>query len=298
VRLAAALCGTALSAGGLAACSLLLSTDDLSGAGSSPQGSDASTSDAPAADARPIEADVQPADAGASETSLDAGNPYVLAVLSDAPVLYLRLEESSGVLARDVTGEAKASYYGNFRLGAEGAFPGSRAIELDGGLGGVVALDAFDFSGTKPFTLEAWYRPTGHDEVYRFVTNLDAPKVGGLRQTLGVWTQGGQNGLELERYVDGENRTVWRSLPTIGEFHHVVATYDGATLRLYVDTQLAGASADARPSHAVGDLWFGSLDRYYGTLIGDLDEVAVYDKALPVARIAAHYDAALNQKQQ
>jgi hypothetical protein len=296
VRLAAALCGTALSAGGLAACSLLLSTDDLSGAGSSPQGSDASTSDALPADARPIEADAQAADAGASDASIDAGNPYVLAVLSDAPVLYLRLEESSGVLARDLTGEAKASYYGNFRLGVQGVFPGSRAIELDGGLGGVVALEDFDFSGTKPFTLEAWFRPTAHDEVWRFVTNLDARTSDGLRQSLGVWAHGDTDGFELERYVDGKNRSVWRSLPTIGEFHHMVATYDGGTLRLYVDTQLAGATTDARPSHAVGELWFGSLDRHYGTLIGDLDEVAVYDKALPVTRVVAHYDAALAQK--
>jgi hypothetical protein len=296
VRLAAALCGMALSTGGLAACSLLLSTDDLSGAGALPDGADASTSDAPPADARPVEADAGAKDADASDASLDAGNPYVLAVLSDAPVLYLRLEDSSGVLARDVNGEAKASYYGNFRLGAEGVFPGSRAIELDGGLGGVVALEAFDFSGTKPFTLEAWFRPTAYDQVYRFVTNLDAPKADGLRQELGVWTQT-DHYFELERFVEGEKRTVRTSLPTLGEFHHIVATYDGGLLYLYVDTQLAGATADARPSHAVGELWFGSLDRYYGTVIGVLDEVAVYDKALPVMRVVAHYEAATVQKQ-
>jgi hypothetical protein len=286
----------ALSAGGLAACSLLLSTDDLSGAGSPPEAADASTSDAPATDATPIEADAGATDAEASDASLDAGNPYVLAVLGDAPVLYLRLEESSGVLARDVTGKAMASYYGNFRLGAEGAFPGSRAIELDGGLGGVLALEAFDFSGTAPFTLEAWFRPTAYDEVYRFITNLDAPMGEGPRQSFGVWAQKDMNGIELERYADGGKRSVWGPLPTVGDFHHIVTTYDGATLRLYVDTQLAGTTADARPSLAIGELWFGSLDRYYGTVIGALDEVAVYDKALPATRVVAHYEAALAQK--
>ena len=75
-------------------------------------------------------------------------------------------------------------------------------------------------------------------------------------------------------------------------WHHVVATKNGAEVRIYVDgvdRTAAGTNSDAdlqrdRAQHRAGD----HRQRLRG---GDIDEVAVYPTALSPARVLAHYQA-------
>ncbi len=69
-------------------------------------------------------------------------------------------------------------------------------------------------------------------------------------------------------------------------WHHVAVTYDGATLRLYVDGSLDGSVASAVSIPDIGQ----------GVRLGDnvrreLDEVAVYDDWLTAAQVQSHYHA-------
>ena len=66
-----------------------------------------------------------------------------------------------------------------------------------------------------------------------------------------------------------------------GRWHHVAGTYDGATIRIYVDGQLGGSqsvvstgTADANP------VLFGSRPDGQDSLTGFLDDVRVYNRAL------------------
>lgn len=75
-------------------------------------------------------------------------------------------------------------------------------------------------------------------------------------------------------------------LPT-NRFTHVVATCDGSNLRVYLDGDLAATGniyADIADNGAPA-IW-GSGWR------GDLDELAVYDRALTLERVRAHWEAA------
>ena len=76
-------------------------------------------------------------------------------------------------------------------------------------------------------------------------------------------------------------------------WHHVVATYDNATAKIYVDGTLrASTTSTVRMAANTLPLMIGRGSdgtRQYG---GVLDEIAIYGTVLPAGRIQAHYAAA------
>ena len=76
----------------------------------------------------------------------------------------------------------------------------------------------------------------------------------------------------------------------------MVATYDGATMRPYVNGILAGSQAAGylqnalrpRPLHIASGNTDGAANYF---LPGHVDEAAVYASALSAARVSAHYAA-------
>ena len=78
-----------------------------------------------------------------------------------------------------------------------------------------------------------------------------------------------------------------------GNTYHVVGTYDGTNLRIYVNGALEGTVA--RPGSVPDSSLGGALaGGGWGTLpspafAGRLDEVAIYGSALSGARVQAHY---------
>src|SRR3989344_3092088 len=76
-----------------------------------------------------------------------------------------------------------------------------------------------------------------------------------------------------------------------GRWYHVAGTYDGATIRIYVDGQLGGSqsvvstgTADANP------VLFGSRSDGQDSLTGFLDDVRLYNRALTPAEIKRLYN--------
>ena len=73
-----------------------------------------------------------------------------------------------------------------------------------------------------------------------------------------------------------------------GNWHHVVATYDGTSSKLYVDGSLEGQVAIAgtiTPSTAplaIGRNGIQDTDRFRGSI----DDVRIYDRALSAAEVA------------
>ena len=171
------------------------------------------------------------------------------AVLADEPRLYYWLEETAGSVAADVTGNSPGTFHGATKLGVPGLFPGSRALDLDGTLGGIVANGEGNFEGTSPFTLELWFAPQPFGQDFFFLFSRYASE-GGNRNSYGVWMSP-DYGLELERYIGGAKESARApGFPADGAFHHLVATYDGGALRLYVDGSISGYDGGGS-SHAV-----------------------------------------------
>jgi hypothetical protein len=75
-------------------------------------------------------------------------------------------------------------------------------------------------------------------------------------------------------------------------WQHVVATKEGDKLHLFVDGVLVTSSEIVDPTPiglqlVIGQLYTDSLDRFF---VGQLDEIAIYDRALSPSEAARHHD--------
>jgi hypothetical protein len=251
-----------------------------------------------------------PADAGP-----DAGPPTcalngvsgVAAILVDRPLGYWRLGEDAGKLAADaIVGSPSGMYGASIALGLPGlwGYPGDVAASLPGGsftpssVVQVAQSDALQPDGG--LTIEAWFRlgtppPDQPGEVPSLVhqgSTLGPPPF-----TLDLDPLASQ----IHFFVNtaGGLRSLSSATPLHeGSAFHVVATFDGSTLALYldgaIDAKLAGTSSAILGYDGTSGLTFGGdpdqPDR--PAFAGLLEDVAIYGAALSPARIEAHYQAA------
>ena len=216
---------------------------------------------------------------------------YAATVLADGPRAYWRLGEKPGTrVAADETGHHPGWYSGDPTLYVKG-HPGlgaDRSVDLDGlvrrSLGQFVHVadrDHLSFPGLEPFTLEAWVRPRGRNEVTRRIYSKEGPRGGYL-----LAMQSGN--LVFSRYAGDQ----WSTLATGVDprrWSHVAATFDGVTMKLYVEGWLSaqGPSALALPE-ARSDLSIGAKQSRWRFYAGGLDEAAIYPYALAYGQVHAH----------
>jgi hypothetical protein len=147
-------------------------------------------------------------------------------------------------------------------------------------------------------SLEAWIQPFGNSyldgqgnqafvatkEAYQGVTTY------GL-QVGGNW--GTQVNFEVTTIENGDVIVGWnQALPT-DQWTHVVGLYTGSEMRLYINGALVASEAQSGTFRNGPDpFWIGRFPRVNGydtAYYGKVDEVALYDRALTPAEVAAHY---------
>jgi hypothetical protein len=219
---------------------------------------------------------------------------YQSLVLADNPLGYWRLDESAGPAAADSSGNGwTGTYQGGPAYRRAGALTGNAgtSVHLNGGSSGMTAPDRNDFAGAAPFTIEAWIRPTdlGGPDDYKTVLR----KYGGS----GYWLwYNPVYGFGFERSSTSAINKVVVGGVAANVWQHVVVTFDGATVRIYVNGALKGSGgssvqvSDTTAPVEIG--FFPGLPGY--SVIGDVDEVAVYGTALSAARITAHHQKGTN----
>lgn len=227
----------------------------------------------------------------AQPTPADA---YGAAVFADQPWAYWRLDEATGDLAVDSSGQAHhASYQQGVGRGAAGIVDGNAGATFDGSNDVVVASDAV--IGPNTYSAEAWFKTstTTGGKIIGFGTAAS-----GLSSSYDRHVYMANDGkLVFGAYPGSEQRVTSAQSYNDGRWHHVVATQSSAGMVLYIDGVQAGTNPTTTGQgytgywRVGGDNTWGSTSRY---LNGVIDEAAVYLTALSAEQVANHYQLGMD----
>ncbi len=228
----------------------------------------------------------------ANATTLTAPPPatgYAQTVLADNPISHWRLGETSGTAAADVRGVNAGTYVNAPTLNAASLLAtdtANKAVTLDGTNDHVRVANSNSLRIAAPLTLEAWIKPTTIPAAGSYASVLTK------RESYSLQFNGPR--LELTIMQNGTRRRAQAPVGAIvaGQTYHVAGTYDGTTMRLYVNgAQVATTALTGAVTQNTNTLIIGSWDGSTEFMRGTVDEVAVYGTALSAARIAAHNTA-------
>ncbi len=242
---------------------------------------------APSRDGAAGPADIGPADDTALLT-------YRAAVLADHPLAYWRMADL-GATAHDEMGSFDGTYAGTCQPGVAGALAGDPdpAVAFDGTSCCVTIGDVLSFTGTAPFSLEAWVQHVNNaGEPFQMIVSRESRSSGPIDGYALVDGRDAPSGLYAERAIAATNDLTAHDPFPDATYVHVVSAYDGAMLRLYTNGALVQTAPDARamPTFSAITRLGCQPDMTGQYFTGTIDEVAIYDQALDPARIALHHD--------
>lgn len=193
--------------------------------------------------------------------------------------------EGSGLASNDVSGKNHTATLTNAGWNNSGKYGNS--LSLNGSTGYAATPDANDLDFTGAFTLSAWVYPTSSatdqtvlvkQHVYFLFSCYESP-----RTPMFGFVSGGQNII-----VQGS------SVLPLNVWSHLAGTYDGATIRLYVN----GFEVSNRPftgavTTSASQLWIGS-SMFNEFFAGRIDDVRIYSGALTRAAIQSDMNTPLS----
>jgi len=201
-------------------------------------------------------------------------------MLTVSPVLYFKLDETSGTTAVDSSSPKSNGTLTNGPVWTSGKVGG--ALQLDGTNDYVAVNNANELNPTAGITIAAWLLPDQWGSNRRILQKGDTDSQYRLTAETNLMK------FDLKGVTNG---TLTFTLPTAGTWTHVAATYDGATMKLYYNGVLvkqqaaSGAIATTKNKLAVGTkIGTANAGDYFD---GKLDEVRLYDRGLSAAEVTA-----------
>ncbi len=200
------------------------------------------------------------------------------------------LNEGSGTSVADSSGHGNngvLSGDAQWVPGHEGA-----ALKFNGGFAQVEVTRDSSLEPPDTVTVSAWVKNAGSPGDYSYILAKGA--TGCIAASYGLYT--GPNG-GIEFYISRSKGTVYARSPDggtgiwDGNWHFVVGTFDGTTIRLYVDGVEVG-SGTVYPG-AIEYLLPDSNDLFIGNypgcemheFVGAIDDVTVWERALSAAEV-------------
>lgn len=211
-------------------------------------------------------------------TVADAGSSLVAAY---------SFNEGSGTTTADVSGKSNPGALSNATWTASGKFGG--ALSFNGTSAQVIVPSSPSLNVTNGLTEEAWVYPTAskstwsavlHRQVDAYYLHSSSPD-GAMRPAGGAVFNGS------ESYVAGAS-----TIP-LNTWTHLASTYDGTTLKIYVNGVLSSSKtvtgavqSSSNPLRIGGNTY----SQYFEGLI---DEVRIYSRALSQSEIQTDMNSAL-----
>jgi hypothetical protein len=196
-------------------------------------------------------------------------------------------EEASGTTAVDALGHRNGVIVGGASRVAGGRF--GKALSFDGTDDVVTVAGAAPLDLVSGMTLEAWVRPSVLGAVQSVVTK-DVP--GSFSYTLLANT--GADRPSANVFTTSALAAEGPAALALTTWTHLAQTWDGTTLKLYVDgAEVASRPAAGSPSVNNGQLKIGGTSVAGQFFSGLIDEVRVFDRPRTPAEIAADMNAAV-----
>jgi len=219
--------------------------------------------------------------------------------LADGLVAYWKVDETEGTSARDATGNGHTGTLVQQASFESGRMGNAARLELKihPPVGSRVTVEPFDIEGGgRHLTLAAWIHPYAFGRCAKRQARIIAKTeskgqyMGGTHHfTLTFWGQG----LRFAMTTDtGRSDVITK--PKLIEphcWHHVAATWDGATMKVYLNGKLVGSETrdgDLLKAPSVG-ICIGNETKYIEGINfqGLLDDVRIYNRGLGDSEVKA-----------
>ena len=204
----------------------------------------------------------------------------VAGVADEGLVAYWAFDEGSGKTVADVTGNGHNGKFFDSPKWVEGKF--GMALEFDGENDRVTIADDDALDITKNLTLMTWFNPNDSLNGRRMMVKNDSIFV--------IFDFGNKDSVELlvkpnNTFVETKT-TDWK----VGTWYHFAGTFDGKTMKVYINGKLEGETANNVPIAPSNlEFWIGA-DDLGSHFPGKIDEVRLYEKTLTEAEIQTVMD--------
>lgn len=221
---------------------------------------------------------------------------YSAEVLADNPLGYYRLNETTGLVMADSSGNARnGSYAAPAGSPPSLGVPGLLETDTDlaasfNGTNDSAFVSGAAWMNTATFTAEALIKPSSLTAPRVFIARHDP---GAAHLIFGVQASGA---LQLSVWTGGSFTTHVTAAGAIaaGTKYHVTGTVGGGLLKMYLDGDEAySAAAGSVAVYSTAHLKIGYEHSGVNWFAGVIDEVAYYGTALPAERVQAHYTASI-----
>ena len=206
----------------------------------------------------------------------------------DGLVASYSFDENSGVTAQDSSGNNNNGSTNGTAWTTSGKY--GNALSFNGSTNYVTVNDSNSLDLTNAMTLEAWVKPVSLSS-WRSI--LLKEKSGNLNYALYANTDSDRPSVEINNGSSNDTRGAAKI--STGVWTHLAGTYDGSTLKLYINGNLVSsksvsgaATTSSNPLRIGGNTVWGE---YFNGLI---DEVRIYNKALSQSEIQTDMNTPIN----
>ena len=207
--------------------------------------------------------------------------------VTEGLISFWTFDESTiqGDTLKDVWGSNDGTIMGD-GVAAQGKI--GEALELDGAGDYVSIGEPKDIpAGDDTYAIEAWFF-------------TDIMKIGGI-MGWGTWGSGNQvNALRIGTDVNGFRHYWWgndldKATGDIsGDWHHVIAQFDGTMRSLWMDGEMINSDQPAGHNAQIADVNIGVTNNRSEFWDGRLDEMRLYNRALDQEEIQQNYSVSSN----
>jgi hypothetical protein len=209
----------------------------------------------------------------------------VFGALSDNLQIYYKMDNSSGAEI-DFTNHNNGTHYSTTR-GVSGKLINSTQFSASSG-DGVVSDSAFTWGTNIPQTFNAWVYSTSSDAYPTIVSQGDS-------RVFLIYTSSNSDG-KIRFLTGASGGSSWNDYSTnvafsINNWNMITLTYNSTNAQMYLNgNSIYNATPSYSPATSV-KLYLGAENSgLYGTFVGKIDEVALWNRTLNSSEISQLYN--------